>query len=274
MSVNAIKYRTCPFIFICDVSKSMSGNPIKILNSVLKKLLGKFADLNGSNAHVKIKVAIMTFSAVSTWVSGGVLRDPEEYKISFKDLQPDTFTFMGKMFESLNAALSFENGLFRNEFDNTPPIIMLFSDGKSTDEFAKSLEALKNNEIYQKSIKLAVGYGESYDEKLLKSFINDAEEQFFTKIGREEEAKLEELIDAIASSSVASLAQVNSSPGHKTTTKENVAKEIREAVAPPPVPGGYGLGDDDDEDDEFVAREPVTKTNRIPWNIDDEFVAD
>lgn len=225
----AVVPRICPFIFVCDVSKSMSGELINSVNEAIKGLIYNLIDINGSTAHTKVKIAIMTFSGTTTWISGDKLRDPEEYLEEFvqNPLKVDLFTFMGRMFKDLNSALNF-NGILKGHSKLTQPVIMLFSDGNSNDEYKENLEELKNNDIYKKSIKLAVGYGESYDEELLSSFIGKEgkSEHFIIPVDTKDKKLLESYIRTAANSTIVSVSSVMSTQGSKKSSSEMVADAL------------------------------------------------
>jgi uncharacterized protein YegL len=56
-----------------------------------------------------------------------------------------------------------------------PPVIVLFSDGKPTDQFEQGLETLMAQPWGQKSARVAIAIGRDADTKTLESFIGDPE---------------------------------------------------------------------------------------------------
>ena len=85
---------------------------------------------------------------------------PEGYR--FKTFEACGVTDLGAACKELDKKLS------RNEFLQTaagayPPVILLFSDGGPTDNWESGLDALKKNNWYKRSIKIAFAIGDDAD---------------------------------------------------------------------------------------------------------------
>jgi len=92
----------------------------------------------------------------------------------FKNFEACGVTDMGSAFKELDKKLS------RNEFLQTsagayPPVILLFSDGGPTDNWESGLTALKGNNWFKRSIKIAFAIGEDADKSVLEKFSGSCE---------------------------------------------------------------------------------------------------
>ena len=157
--------------YVIDTSGSMQGSKIGQVESALEEVMQTLQEISDESDDAEIKIAVLEFSTGASWVTPEPV-SPEGYR--FKTFEACGVTDLGAACKELDKKLS------RNEFLQTgagayPPVILLFSDGGPTDNWESGLEALKKNNWYKRSIKIAFAIGDDADRDILARFSGSSE---------------------------------------------------------------------------------------------------
>lgn len=164
--------KVVPIILLLDTSGSMVGTAISALNMGIKTLLTNLHGMtSGDNRTSDIKIIAVKFGSEADYVQGiDSLLSPQEYKDKWQDLEADGFTSLGAALDLLNEVLvNIKNKAYEN-VRYSSPVIMLFSDGASTDVYKERLDTLWQNEVFKGSVLRAVECGDNCDRDMLKQF--------------------------------------------------------------------------------------------------------
>lgn len=77
---------------------------------------------------------------------------------------------MGAAFRALNEKLSVSQGFMQRASGSVAPVLFLLSDGEPTDDYKSGLLELQKNNWYKIAVRVAIGYGESFNEQILREF--------------------------------------------------------------------------------------------------------
>ncbi len=154
--------------YLIDVSGSMAGEKIGIVNQVMEEVIPEIRNVGGADSDIYL--AVMTFGSDSNWMY------PEPVSLEtfqWSRLSANGMTAMGDAFEELNKKMS------REAFLDAPhllfsPVIFMLTDGYPTDDAPGGLAKLKNNKWFRSSLKIALGVGE-FDRPVLESFTGNPE---------------------------------------------------------------------------------------------------
>ena len=155
--------RILNILFIIDVSGSMRGQRIGMVNNAMENIIKELKKRDELNAVLKI--GIMEFSETAEWTT------PQPIPVQdfvFVPIQAQPWlTNYGPAFTALHEKLSrsaFLNPALGQYFE---PLILFVSDGEPTDvaEFPKALQHLCNNGWFKNSAKYAIAVGEEARSK-------------------------------------------------------------------------------------------------------------
>jgi uncharacterized protein YegL len=159
--------RVLHFFFLLDCSGSMSvGGKIEALNNAIREALPHMRRVAADNPNAEVLVRALSFSDGARWVVGEPA--PVE-RFTWTDVTAGGLTDLG-------AALLLMADQLRMppmEARALPPVIVLVSDGRPTDDFEGGLEALLREPWGQRAVKVAVAIGRDADYQVLQSFIGD-----------------------------------------------------------------------------------------------------
>ena len=169
--------KVLPVFFLLDSSESMEGNPITTLNCSVEDLLPDLA--NFENSSVDIRISILTFNSETRWIVGeNELPTPNEAQNAWQDLQASGMTAMGAAFQELNNKLSVSTLSKQFKAPLVAPLVLLFSDGEPTDDYRAGLCLLRDNKLFDYSIRVAIGYGDDCNYGILRKFTRNRETVF------------------------------------------------------------------------------------------------
>lgn len=151
-------------IFIIDVSGSMEGARIDILNTIMNRFTSRFDELYVLNCDITFKLSVLSFSSSAEWMYNNA---KDVVGFEWKRLEASGLTNFGLALNELNKRLSFENGILSNKNDTFAPLIIFFSDGSPTDDWNNSLSMIKQNKIFDKSYKRVIAIGEDAPTDIL-----------------------------------------------------------------------------------------------------------
>lgn len=163
--------RSLHFFWIVDNSGSMRGEKIQTVNYAIKNILPEIKKIE-SQERIKIFMRAIRFDSDATWHVGPDPVPVEEF--IWRDLDGSgSATSTAQAIALLNGELTLEK-LGRR---NVPPVIILLSDGYSTDpeeDYDEAIDTLDNLKWGQKAVRVSIGIGQSneYDKEQLDRFIS------------------------------------------------------------------------------------------------------
>lgn len=161
--------RPLHFIWLLDCSGSMAeAGKIQALNNAIREVIPAMRAAAESNPEAQFFVRAVKFSSGASWH----IAEPTQLSdFKWVDLDARGETDMGQAFTLLAqklAALSSGDRLL-------PPVLVLVSDGKPTDDWKGALESLLEIPWAQRSIRQAIAIGQDADFETLRKFIDHPE---------------------------------------------------------------------------------------------------
>ncbi len=150
--------RILPLIFMLDISGSMRGQRIGMVNYALENLFKQIS--RNDDPHAIIKVGIMEFEENVHWIT------PQPVLLEnyiFTQLQATQWvTNYAPAFEALNQKLRRSAFMDPKYGEYFAPVILFVTDGEPTDvaEYPQALRKLQQNGWFQQSARYAIAVGE------------------------------------------------------------------------------------------------------------------
>lgn len=165
----ALSSRPLHFIWIADCSGSMGQRgKIQALNNAIRETIPHMAQVAAENPNAQVLVRAVKFSNGSQW---HVAQATPMEQFRWEDLEADGVTDMGKALQ-----------LVAGQLDVTvmppralPPVLVLVSDGKPTDDFSAGLRSLMDQPWGKKAVRIAIAIGDDADKSTLQRFIGHPE---------------------------------------------------------------------------------------------------
>lgn len=197
--------RPLHFIFLLDASGSMSADgKIDALNQAIRDALPHLRDLASQNPFVEIMVRAVAFSDGARWHIG----DPSPiHDVSWPPVVAGGFTDLGAALVKVAEVLTVPP----MEARAFPPVLVVVSDGRPTDDFEAGLERLMAEPWGRRAVRLAIAIGADADLDVLRRFIGDPDIPPFTANDPEQLAYLVRFVSTAASQLASSPAGAESS---------------------------------------------------------------
>jgi uncharacterized protein YegL len=165
----ALSSRPLHFIWIADCSGSMGQRgKIQALNNAIREAIPHMVQVANENPNAQVLVRAVKFSNGSQW---HVARATPMDQFRWEDLEADGVTDMGKALqlvaEQLDVSVMPTRAL--------PPVLVLISDGKPTDDFSAGLRVLMDQPWGKKAVRIAIAIGDDADKATLQRFIGHPE---------------------------------------------------------------------------------------------------
>lgn len=157
------------FIWIADCSGSMAGDKIQTLNFAIRETLPEMKRAAEDNPHAQILIRAVKFSNGAQWHVTSQPTDIKDYQ--WTDLTADGETDMGLAMKEVAKALQGS----QMEEQGLPPVLVLVSDGRPTDDFRAGLGVLLQERWAQKAVRIAIAIGEDAHLETLQKFIGHNE---------------------------------------------------------------------------------------------------
>jgi uncharacterized protein YegL len=157
--------RPLHFIWIADCSGSMGvDGKIQQLNFAVRDAIPHMQRVADENPNAEILVRAIKFSNGAQW---HISQPTPVADFKWLDLTAEGVTDMGialgLVAEQLKIPPMSERAL--------PPVLVLISDGRPTDDFQQGLTALLNEPWGKKAVRIAIAIGEDADYDILQKFI-------------------------------------------------------------------------------------------------------
>jgi uncharacterized protein YegL len=141
---------------------------IQALNTAIREAVPHMRDVADNNPHAQVLVRAVRFASGARW--------------HVADATPiDRFTWdplVARGVTDIGAALRLVAEELRMPpmTDRAlPPVLVLISDGRPTDDFRRGLEELLREPWGRRAVRIAIAIGEDADEAVLQDFIDDPE---------------------------------------------------------------------------------------------------
>lgn len=164
--------RLTNIFFLMGTSRSMHGEIIDAVNAAMYD--GIIPIIKESAARYdgrKIQCSILEFNDEVNWILEAVAAE----ELQWIDLEADGGTMLGAAYMQLLSKLSRNQGGLMAQHMNTPPIIILFSDGQSIDDADTALAFLKRNQWFNCAFKYALKLPGNGDRQKLIDFTGTEE---------------------------------------------------------------------------------------------------
>jgi uncharacterized protein YegL len=163
-----ITTRPLHFIWILDTSGSMIGSKIQSLNFAIKEAIQPMQDTARQNPHAQVLVRAVKFSTGAHWH----LATPTPVAdFKWTDLSASGVTDMGMALTLVAEQLRIPPMTDRA----LPPVLILISDGRPTDDFGSGLKKLMAEPWAKRAVRLAIAVGRDADLNVLSKFIGHRE---------------------------------------------------------------------------------------------------
>jgi uncharacterized protein YegL len=155
--------RPLHLFWIVDCSGSMAADgKIEELNFAIREAIPELRRVAGENPHADLLVRAVRFGTGAAWHIGTPTPIDE---LRWTDLQAGGVTDLG-------AALSLVMGeLDRLGGRGLPPVLVLVSDGRPTDDYAGAIRALAAGRWGEQSVRIAIAIGDDADDEVLRQFL-------------------------------------------------------------------------------------------------------
>ncbi|HAG69993.1 MAG TPA: tellurium resistance protein [Lachnospiraceae bacterium] len=155
--------RPLHFFWVVDCSGSMFGEKMGTVNNAIQETVPEMQEAAEGNPNAQLLVRTLKFSSGASWVN------PAPVKVEdfvWEDLTAIGVTDMGKAFDLLAQELTIPPMSDRA----LPPVIVLLSDGRPTDNYKPSLNRLLSLPWGKKAVRIAISIGQDADNDVLKEF--------------------------------------------------------------------------------------------------------
>jgi uncharacterized protein YegL len=217
----ALASRPLHFFWLVDCSGSMAGDKIQQLNFAIKEALPEMQKVASENPNAQVLVRALSFANGAQW---HVSQPTPVDAFKWQDLRASGVTDMGKALRMVAEAVSVEQMPPRG----LPPVLVLISDGRPTDDFNAGLKALLEQPWGKRAVRIAIAIGDDADADVLQKFIGHPEiEPLYAH-------NPTDLVKFIRWASTAVL-KAASSPASQASTGVVAAGNVPLPTAPPPT---------------------------------------
>lgn len=181
--------------FLCDCSGSMANGWLDKLNEAIRYILPEIEYIVSERPNISVNIGIIRFSSEAEWhISPTNLNG-----LNWRPLPYATgTTSLGAAYQLLAAHLQTVSHLPRT----LPPLVLLFSDGKATDQTNSSLQTLMETPLAARGAYYGFGLGYGADTETLLHFVdNDSDHISFVN-------QAQELVQAVRHSTYQGISQL------------------------------------------------------------------
>jgi uncharacterized protein YegL len=165
--------RKLQFFWLLDVSGSMAGKKIEVLNRALKEVIPTLEEIE-ENERIEFMMRVIAFNDEAWWHIGPKPVGLNDFFDNWEDLEAGSTTNTAEAINLMAEELDIEKMGKRN----VPPVAILISDGYCTSddgEYEKAIENLNKLPWGKKAVRLSIGITDgkySYNKEELDMFIS------------------------------------------------------------------------------------------------------
>ena len=164
----AISKRTLKIFWLIDVSGSMHGDKIAVINRAIKSVIPIIQDEADENPEIETVVRAMKFGSGAKWHTSEIkIKD-----FKWHDVDAGGVTDTGTAMKLLSQELSVDKMGLRA----IPPVVILMSDGCATDNYEGGLSMLLAERWSAKTVRIAIAIGDDADIDELSKFCSHPKE--------------------------------------------------------------------------------------------------
>lgn len=165
--------RVLNVFYLLDISGSMTGAKITMLNSAMEETTAELKKQAKNNADAEVRVGVLTFSSGCRWLNPAGPESLEEDFI-WEELQAGGLTDMGAALKELDSKLSRKSYL-NSITGNYMPVIIVMTDGGATDDYTKALAEIRKNKWFQRATKIGFAVGDDADVRMICDVVGNSE---------------------------------------------------------------------------------------------------
>ncbi len=158
-----------PLFFLIDTSGSMDGDKIATVNQEMADVIEKIKGMDVQK-DVEVVINVLTFDDECRWMYAEPV--PVEQFV-WNDLGVGGMTCMGE------ALTQVEKKLHRSAMGDIHasfvPVLIMMSDGWPNDDVESGFWLVNRNNLYQRSLRIAIGIGGDFDRGVLERFTGSPE---------------------------------------------------------------------------------------------------
>ena len=161
----ALAARPLHFVWLCDCSGSMAHDGrIQALNVAVREALPHMRQVGAENPNARVLVRAVRFGTGASWH----IETPTPVDdVVWHDVAADGRTDLGAALSLVGDVLQVPPMSDRA----LPPVLVLVSDGRPTDDYSVALERLLGLPWGSRAVRLAVAIGQDADREVLEQFI-------------------------------------------------------------------------------------------------------
>jgi uncharacterized protein YegL len=160
--------RPLHFIWMVDCSGSMYGEKIGTVNHAIQDTIPEMSDAANNNPYAQLLVRTLKFSTGAAWVTDMPVKIDD---FVWSDLEADGVTELGHALSLLCAQLTIPPMSDRA----LPPVIVLLSDGRPTDDYKTELDRMLALPWGKKAVRIAIAIGKDADLNVLEEFTGNSD---------------------------------------------------------------------------------------------------
>ena len=165
--------RTKNIFIIVDTSEKCDSYTIECLRQMLEEILVMIRDISSETKEdIITDIAVLEYSSEAKWMYNTPI-DVEFFEL--KELKAGGPSLFGEACKELDSKLSITNGYMTNAGGHYPPLILLFSNTSSHDDYTLHLTKLKQNSWFRIAKKIGVLIGSNADIEMMSQFTGKPE---------------------------------------------------------------------------------------------------
>ena len=158
--------------YILDLSASMEGKKIDTLNHAIEQCNETISQL-ASEKEANVRIAMMTFADNCDWLTPHGPEHIEDFAVDYFQSLNEASNF-GKALYEFNKKLC-DKDYFTLTTNDYLPIIIFMTDGEFTDNYSVILDKIRDNIIYEKSVKIAFAIDNEVDSEIISNIVGDGD---------------------------------------------------------------------------------------------------
>lgn len=163
--------RVLHIFYVLDTSGSMTGEAIAMLNRAMEETTEVLKQQAKTNADAQIKIAVLEFNTVCSWVQKRGPEDIEDF--IWEDLEAGGTTELATVLNELNDKMS-KNKFLNSMTGSYIPVVIFMTDGCATDDYEKKLKEIRNNKWFSRATKIGFAIGDA-DMKMISEVVGNSE---------------------------------------------------------------------------------------------------